>query len=269
MRNFKIVISGLGGILVLVVVIPLVRMIVTADPAVLRSAISDAEVIQSILLTLRAALWATLACILFGVPLAYALARWNFPGKTMVQGAIDLPVMIPHTAAGIALLMVYGPEFLLGRAFARLGVSFTGTIAGISLAMAFVSLPFLVNAARDGFLAIDPRLERVARTLGATPWQAFFKVSLALCWRSILSGAIMMWARGIAEFGAVIILTYHPMIAPILIWERFENYGLKYASPVAVILILLCLVVFSVLRWLASSENGDLSCSDLKMFVSG
>jgi molybdate/tungstate transport system permease protein len=254
MRNFKIVISGLGGILVLVVVIPLVRMIATADPAVLRSAISDAEVIQSILLTLRAALYATLACLLFGVPLAYALARWNFPGKTMVQGAIDLPIMIPHTAAGIALLMVYGPEFLLGKAFAAVGVSFTGTIAGISLAMAFVSLPFLVNAARDGFLAIDPRLERVARTLGATPWQAFFKVSLALCWRSILSGAIMMWARGIAEFGAVIILTYHPMIAPILIWERFENYGLKYASPVAVILILLCLVVFSVLRWLAAQK---------------
>ncbi|HEY9074013.1 MAG TPA: ABC transporter permease, partial [Desulfobaccales bacterium] len=219
MRNFKIVISGLGGILVLVVVIPLVKMIAMADPAVLRSAISDAEVIQSILLTLRAALWATLACIFFGVPLAYALARWNFPGKSLVQGAIDLPIMIPHTAAGIALLMVYGPEFFLGKAFALAGINFTGTIAGISLAMAFVSLPYLVNASRDGFLAIDPRLERVARTLGATPWQAFFKVSLALCWRSILSGAIMMWARGIAEFGAVIILTYHPMIAPILIWE--------------------------------------------------
>jgi molybdate/tungstate transport system permease protein len=255
MRNFKIVISGLGGILVLVVVIPLVRMIATADPAVLGSTIREPAVIQSILLTLRAALWATLASLLFGVPLAYALARWNFPGKTMVQGAIDLPIMIPHTAAGIALLMVYGPEFLLGRAFAAVGVSFTGTVAGISLAMAFVSLPFLVNAARDGFQAIDPRLERVARTLGASPWQAFFKVSLALCWRSILSGAIMMWARGIAEFGAVIILTYHPMVAPILIWERFENYGLKYASPVAVILILLCLVVFSGLRWLARQKT--------------
>ncbi len=255
MRNFRIVISGLGGILVLIVVIPLVRMVVTADPSILRSTLGDPEVIQSVFLSLRSALWATLSCILFGIPLAYGLARWEFPGKTIVQGIIDLPVMIPHTAAGIALLMVYGREFFLGKAFARLGISFTGTEAGISLAMAFVSLPFLVNAARDGFLAIDPRLERVARTLGASPWQAFFKVSLALCWRSILSGAILMWARGIAEFGAVIVLSYHPMVAPILIFERLENYGLKYASPVAVILILLCLIVFTGLRWLAGEKK--------------
>ncbi len=255
MRNFRIVISCLSGIMVLVVMIPLARMIVTADPAVLRSTITDPKVIDSILLTLRAALWATSVCVVFGVPLAYALARWNFWGKTVVQGIIDLPVMIPHTAAGIALLMVYGREFFLGKVFARLGVSFTGTQAGISLAMAFVSLPFLVNAARDGFLGVDPRLERVARTLGASPWQAFLKVSLALCWRSILSGAILMWARGIAEFGAVIVLTYNPMVAPVLIWERLENFGLKYASPVAVILILLCLLIFSGLRWLSGSAR--------------
>lgn len=255
MRNFRIVIFGLSGILVLIIVIPLARMVVTADPEVLRSTMGDPEVIQSVLLTLRAALWATLGCMLFGIPLAYALARWDFPAKTVIQGVIDLPVMIPHTAAGIALLMVYGSEFFLGKGFARLGISFTGTMAGISLAMAFVSLPFLVNAARDGFLAVDPRLERVARTLGASPWQAFFNVSLALCWRSILSGAIMMWARGIAEFGAVIVLAYHPMVAPVLIWERFENYGLKYASPVAVILILLCLIIFSGMRWLSRQKR--------------
>ena len=255
MRYFRIIISCLGGILVLIVVIPLARMILSADPTVLKSTISDPEVLRSIFLTLRAALWATLSCVLFGVPLAYALARWNFPGKTIVQGIIDLPVMIPHTAAGIALLMVYGRQFFLGKCFAWLGVSFMGTEAGICLAMAFVSLPFLVNAARDGFLAVDPRLERVARTLGASPWQAFFKGSLALCWRSILSGAILMWARGIAEFGAVIVLAYHPMVAPVLIWERFESYGLKYASPVAVLLILLCLIIFSGLRWLSTQSK--------------
>ena len=255
MKNFRIVISGLSGILVLIIVIPLVRMVFSADPGVLRSTINDPEVVQSILLTLRAALWATLSCILFGVPLAYALARWRFPGTSIVQGIVDLPVMIPHTAAGIALLMVYGREFFLGKTFSLVGISFTGTEFGISLAMAFVSLPFLVNAARDGFLSVDPRLERVARTLGASPWQAFFKVSLALSWRSILSGAIMMWARGIAEFGAVIVLAYHPMVSPILIWERLENYGLKYARPVAVILILLCLLIFSALRWLSRQKK--------------
>jgi molybdate/tungstate transport system permease protein len=254
-KNFKTVIWSLGTVLILMVVIPLVRMILAADPAVLRTTVADHEVMRSILLTLRCAFWATLFCSVFGIPLAYIMARWRFPGRGLLQGVIDLPVMIPHTAAGIALLMIYGPRFLMGKAFASIGVTFMGTEAGISLAMAFVSLPFLVNAARDGFVSVNPRLERVARTLGATPWQTFFKVSLPLSWRSILSGSIMMWARGISEFGAVIVLAYHPMTAPVLIWERFESYGLKYARPVAVILILLCLIIFAVLRSLAARRE--------------
>jgi len=255
MRSFKAVIWCLGTILVLIVVIPLLRMILAADPTILRNTVTEAEVMHSILLTLRCALWATLVCALFGVPLAYILARWQFPGRSLVQGVIDLPVMIPHTAAGIALLMVYGRRFFLGKAFSSVGLSFVGTEAGISLAMAFVSLPFLVNAARDGFSSIDPRLERVARTLGASPWKAFFRVSLPLSWRQILSGGIMMWARGISEFGAVIVLAYHPMTAPVLIWERFESYGLKYARPVAVVLILLCLIIFALLRGIAGKQR--------------
>ncbi|MBW1787684.1 MAG: ABC transporter permease [Deltaproteobacteria bacterium] len=255
MKNFNIVFSGLSLILVILVAIPLVSMIVTADPEIVRSTLSEREVIASILLTLRSALWATMACAFFGIPLAYLLARQRFPGKSVVQGIVDLPVMIPHTAAGIALLMVYGKNFFMGSALGKLGLTFVGTETGISLAMAYVSLPFLVNAARDGFVSVDPKLERVARTLGASPWQAFFRVSLPLAWRPILSGAIMMWARGISEFGAVVILTYHPMTAPILIWERFQAYGLKYAKPVAVILIVLCLVIFAVLRWVAEEKE--------------
>ena len=257
MKNFRLIIGALGTIVILLVAIPLVRMIVAADPALLRATISDKEVLTSVILTIRAALWATLGCTIFGIPLAYALARWPFPGRSIVQGLIDLPVMIPHTAAGIALLMVYGKAFFLGKAFSMLGISFVGTEAGISLAMAFVSFPFLVNAARDGFISVDTRLEKVARTLGASPWQAFFKISLPLAWRPILSGGIMMWARGISEFGAVIILAYHPMTAPVLIWERFEAYGLKYARPVAVLLILLCLVIFALLRGLAAKRRSD------------
>lgn len=256
MKGFNITFSALGLILVILVVVPLLRMVLGADPEIIRSTVSDREVIGSILLTLRAALWATLVCGILGIPLAYILARRNFHGKSLVQGLVDLPIMIPHTAAGIALIMVYGQKFFLGKALSHVGLSFVGTEAGISLAMAYVSLPFLVNAARDGFLAVDPKLERVARTLGASAWQAFFRVSLPLSWRAILSGSIMMWARGISEFGAVVILTYHPMIAPILIWERFQAYGLRYAKPVAAILILLCLVVFALLRWLAEPKKG-------------
>ena len=254
-KSFRFAFSGLSVILIILIAVPLLKMILGADPEVMRSTIADQEVMASIFLTLRSAFWATIACAIMGIPLAYLLARWNFPGKSLVQGLVDLPVMIPHTAAGIALLMVYGRNFFLGKTLNEIGLDFVGTETGISLAMAYVSLPFLVNAAKDGFLAVDPKLERVARTLGASPWQAFFRVSLPLAWRPILSGGIMMWARGISEFGAVIILTYHPMTAPILIWERFQAYGLKYAEPVAVLLILLCLLIFALLRWLAEPKK--------------
>ncbi|HDZ91374.1 MAG: ABC transporter permease [Deltaproteobacteria bacterium] len=254
-KGFKLAFSGLSLLLLILVSVPLLRMILSADPEALRSAVADREVMDSIFLTLRAALWATVVCTVLGIPLSYLLARWNFRGKSLVQGLVDLPVMIPHTAAGIALLMVYGRSFFLGKALEEVGLDFVGTELGISLAMAYVSLPFLVNAARDGFLAVDPKLERVARTLGASPWQSFFRVTLPLAWRPVLSGGIMMWARGISEFGAVVILTYHPMTAPILIWERFQAYGLKYAKPVAVLLILLCLLIFALLRWLAEPRK--------------
>jgi molybdate/tungstate transport system permease protein len=255
MKSFRIIFFVLGIGLLLLLTLPLINMIISSDVGVLGTTLVDRDVYTSILLTLRSALWATLAGLIFGLPLAYLLARWNFPGKSILQGLVDLPIMIPHTAMGIALLMIYGKKFLLGGIFDKLGLSFVGTEAGISLAMAYVSMPFLVNAARDGFLAVDPKLEKIARTLGASPWQVFFRITLPISRQAILSGAIMMWARGISEFGAVVILAYHPMVAPILIWERFESYGLKYARPVAVLLIIICLFVFAGLRWLAARNR--------------
>lgn len=136
------------------------------------------------------------------------------------------------------------------------------TLAGVVIAMMFVSVPFLIDSARDGFKSVDVRLEKVARTLGASPWRTFFRVSLPLAWRNILSGSIMMWARAISEFGAIIILAYHipflgghPMAAPVLVYYRFNNFGLDAARPVAVLVILISLIAFVVLRTLTTREQ--------------
>ncbi|HIP97511.1 MAG TPA: ABC transporter permease subunit, partial [Anaerolineae bacterium] len=217
----------------------------------------EEKVRDAIWLSLYTAFIATLIAFICGVPLAYVLARFQFPGKQLVEAIVDIPIVVPHTAAGIALIVVFGRRFLLGRLFERLGIRFVSAVPGIVIAMLFVSLPFLVNSAKEGFAAVDPRLEKVARTLGASPWQAFYKVSFPLAWRSILSGAIMMWARGLSEFGAVVILTYHPMVAPVLIFERFEAYGLKYSRPVAVLLILICLGTFALLRTIARQRERE------------
>ena len=247
----KLVFSLLGLAILLFIGVPLLKMVLSSTPAVLWRTLIESEVKDSILLTLYCALLATVVGTLLGVPLAYLLARHEFHGKRIVEGLLDIPVVVPHSAAGIALLFVFGRRFFLGRAFHAAGIDFVGEIAGIVIAMLFVSVPFLMNAAKDGFRSVDVRLENVARTLGASPWQTFLRISLPLSWRTILSGAGMMWARGISEFGAVLILTYHPTVSPILVYERFESFGLDHARPVAVLLVLVCLVAFIALRTVA------------------
>ncbi|HIC89431.1 MAG TPA: ABC transporter permease subunit [Anaerolineae bacterium] len=251
----------LGSLLLLFIAVPLIRTVIGVSPPLLWQTALDGEVRTAIWLTLYAAALATVLAMLAGVPLAYLLARHHFPGKQLVEGLVDLPVVVPHTAAGIALLMVFGRRGLLGPALDRLGFRFTGSVAGIVAAMLFVSLPFLVNTSKEAFAAVDPRLERIARTLGASPWEVFWRVTLPLAWQGVLAGAVMMWARGISEFGAVVILAYHPMTAPVLVYERFETYGLRYARPVAVLLILVSLLVFIVLR-LVNQRIGERATSN-------
>ncbi len=246
----------LGSLLILFIAWPLLRTIMASSPALLWQTLLDEDVRASILLTFYASLVATVLAFICGVPLAYLLARVDFPGKWLVEGVIDVPIVVPHSAAGIALLMVLGRRTFLGQVFGLFGVKFVSAVPGIVAAMLFVSLSFLVNAAREGFEAVDPRLERVARTLGAPPWRAFWRVSFPLAWRSILSGMILMWARGLSEFGAVVILAYHPMVAPVLLYERFESFGLNYSRPVAALMILICLVTFVGLR-LTARQNRE------------
>jgi molybdate/tungstate transport system permease protein len=248
--GIELIFLSLGGLILAFIAFPILKMIFASDPSILKDSLFDREVAASIALTLYAALIATAIGFALGVPLAYLLAKSRFSGKRLVEGLIDLPIVIPHSAAGIALLFVFGRNYFLGQAFESAGIRFLDSLAGIVIAMLFVSVPFLIDSAKDGFEKVDPRLEKVARTLGASPWQTFIRISFPLAWRSIMAGNIMMWARALSEFGAVIIIAYHPMIAPVLVYEKFETYGLNYARPIAVILILISMLVFVVLRLL-------------------
>jgi molybdate/tungstate transport system permease protein len=254
---FNIVFSILGGLLLLFVMLPLVSTLLGTTPEQFWLALTDPEVFHSIGLTFTAAATATGLAMMTGVPLAYLLARRKFRGKELVGALINLPIIIPHTAAGIALLLVFGRRGLLGQWFTPLGITFTDNFGGIVVGMLFVSLPFLVNMSREAFALLDDELESVALIDGASPWQAFWFVSLPQAWRGVLSGAVMMWARGISEFGAVVILAYHPKIVPVLIYERFNGFGLGAAQPVATLLILVALASFAFLRLSLIPERGD------------
>jgi len=253
-RWFDLVFAMLGGLVLLFILTPLMSIILRATPKTLWEAFTDPEVRQAITLTFIAAALATGLGVLGGVPLAYVLARRRFRGKRVVEAVINLPIVIPHTAAGVALLLVYGRSGAMGELLEPIGLTFTDTVAGIVVAMLFVSLPFLINISREAFALVDRELEQVALADGANAWQAFGLVTLPLAWRGVLSGMLMMWARGISEFGAVVILAYHPKIAPVLIFERFEGFGLAAALPAAVVLVLVALVAFSLLRMLLVRE---------------
>jgi len=250
----SLIFAVLGGVVLLFIVAPLVNMFLSSVPELAETA-KDAEVRNSIWLTLWTSMAATLIFAVAAIPFSYLLARKQFPLKGLVTAIIDLPIVIPHSAAGIALLGVISRGGFLGKAADKIGVGFVGSSAGIMAAMAFVSIPYLLNSARDGFAAVDERLEKTALSLGASPLRVFSTVSVPLAGKSIVSGLILMWARGMSEFGAVLIIAYHPMITPVLIYERFGAFGLKYARPVAVLFILVCLVFFVMLRLLAREKQ--------------
>ena len=237
-----------GGIILAFIVLPLFDMVTAPSVSMLKETLKDREVVHSIWLSIYTAASAALISFLFGTPLAYLLARTDFRGKRLVESIIDLPIVIPHPVVGIAILSVAGRNHWIGQILGDLGIRIMGSVTGIITVLIFVGLPFYINTVKDGFESISPRLEKVSRSLGASMWSTFFRVTFPLAWRSMVIGLIMCTARAISEFGAVVIVAYHPMVAPVMIYERFEAYGLKYSQPVAVWLVLVCLSLFLVLR---------------------
>jgi molybdate/tungstate transport system permease protein len=263
---FTWILMILSSVVLLFIIAPLAGMFIHTSGAQYLETIKDKEVQESVWLTLWVSFAATFFFAAGAIPLAWILARKRFHFKNVVQGIIDLPVVLPHTAAGIALLGFISRDGFFGKVAGSVGLDLVNHPAGIALAMAFVSLPFLINAARDGFAAVPERLEKAALNLGASQSKVFLTVSLPLAWRSITTGFIMMFARGMSEFGAVVIIAYHPMIAPVLIYERFSSYGLNYARPASVFFILVALMFFILLRVLSSKRKSRQTTIDAETY---
>jgi molybdate/tungstate transport system permease protein len=246
----------LAALLVLFVAGPLARLLLHSSPASLAQALGDRELLGSIWLTVVTASVATILSLLLGVPLAYILARRRFPGYRIVTGIVELPVVVPHPVAGIALLLFLGRQSALGSVLANAGLEVVNHVPGIIAGMLFVSAPIVVSTAREAFRGVDPKLERVARTLGDTGWEAFRQITLPLAGRGVLAGAVLGWARSVSEFGSIVILTYNPKVASVLIYDRFTLFGLPAAVPAAAVLLLIALLVFLLVQFLAP-ERAD------------
>jgi molybdate/tungstate transport system permease protein len=255
-RIFSVLAALLASLLLLFLAAPIVTLIGAGGGDGLARLASDAELRSSLLLTGITATVATVLGVLGGTPLAWILARRNFPGRAVLSALLDLPLLIPHPVAGIALLLLLGRESAVGGAMLSVGLRIVGSPLGIIAAMLFVSAPLFVSGAREAFAKVDPRYEGVARTLGDSPWRAFRRVTLPLAGRGLLASAVVMWARAVSEFGAIVILTYNPKVASVLSYDRFTSFGLREALPVAAVLALLALIPLTLLRTLRGDGKG-------------
>lgn len=251
---FPIVTWTLAGLLLAFILVPLLRLGVATTPAALAAEAAQPDVRAAISLTLKDATISALLAVLLGVPLAYVLARRIARGRAILQAAVDLPLAVPHTVAGIALLFVFGRNGWVGAPLEPLGITFYGTEWGIVAAMLFVSVPFAVNSVRDAIESLDPQLDHAARSLGATPWHAFRRVTLPLAARGIVTGAVLSYARSLSEFGAVVILAYFPMTAPVKVYEEYLQNGLDRSAAAALLLLLVALSTFVVVRVVAAGR---------------
>jgi molybdate/tungstate transport system permease protein len=235
-------------LLLLLLALPLAAVVMRGGATGLRQFGTDAELRGSLWLTVQTATLATLLTVLLGTPLAYLLARERMPGASVVGALLDLPLLLPHPVAGMALLLAFGRASPAGAARAQLGFAIVGSRTGIVLAMLFVAAPLYVSAAREAIARVDARYESVARTLGDSPIRAAWRVTRPLAGRGLLAAAVVMWARAVSEFGAIVILTYNPKVASVLSYDRFTGEGLDAALPVAAVLVILALVPLLVLR---------------------
>ena len=228
--------------------VPVLVLVVRGGAAGVAQLGSDPELRRSLGLTAATATMATVVTVVLGTPLAWLLARGRMPAASLVSAVLDLPLLIPHPVAGIALLLAFGRASPVGDALARAGLAIVSSPIGITLAMLFVSAPLYVSGAREAIARVDERYESVARTLGDSPFRAAWRVTRPLAGRGLMAAAVVMWARAVSEFGAVVILTYNPKVVSVLSYDRFASYGLGAALPVAAVLVILALVPLVVLR---------------------
>ncbi len=217
----------------------------------------ETEVIQSLLLTFAAGFLTVGILFLLGTPLAYLLAREEFPLKRTVESLVDLPLVLPHTVAGLMVYLLFMARGPLGAPLAGIGIFFEDAFLGIVAAMVFVSTPYYVGAVREGFHRVPLHLEHVARTLGATRFRAFLAVALPLARGHLVSGATMAWGRAVGEFAAVVMIAYFPMVISTLIYQRFSTGGLAESRSVAFIMVVVSFLLFLVVRRVAGASGRE------------
>ena len=245
--------------LLLFLLLPLLALIFYSSPAELVANLRLPQVRQALSLSLRTSTWATLAAVVLGMPVAYLLARRQFPGRVLLDNLIDLPIVLPPAVAGLSLLLVFGRRGLLGAPLNELGVRITFTELAVIIAQTFIAVSLFIRAASIGFAGVESELEDAAAIDGANPWQIFRRVTLPISRRAVLSGAAMAWARALGEFGATIIFAGNfpgrTQTMPLAIYLGFE-LNLDVAVTLSIILVAFSFVVLLLVKLVLGRGEG-------------
>nr|HDO80618.1 molybdate ABC transporter permease subunit [Candidatus Bathyarchaeota archaeon] len=216
-------------------------------------AFQDEVIVSAIRVSLVTTAISSAIGVCFGLPLAYVMARYNFPGKETLKTLIELPMVLPPTVAGISLILFLGPNTPLGSILARNGWDIIFTWRGIILAQTFVSFPFFARTAIASFEAVPESMELTARSLGASPFRAFYSVTLPMSARGLVAGWAMMWARAMGEFGATIMVSSNIpgqsyTLATAIYW-KFWAGGIYQSIAAAVVLLMVAFTVLMAVRF--------------------
>ncbi|MER5335246.1 ABC transporter permease [Micromonospora sp. NPDC049460] len=239
-------------------VLPLVGLLARTPWATLPQRLTEPGVLTALRLSLLTATLATLLCLLLGVPLAWLLARVEFPGRRLVRALVTVPLVLPPVVGGVALLLVFGRRGLLGGWLdATFGITLPFTTAGVVLAEAFVAMPFLVIAVEGALRGADRRYEEAAATLGAGRWTTFTHVTLPLVAPGLAAGAVLCWARALGEFGATITFAGNypgrTQTMPLAVYLALET-DVQAAVVLSLVLLTVSVAILAGLRdrWITS-----------------
>ncbi len=248
----RVLVAALAGIFLLFILFPLAALLLHTPPATLLSSLGQQSATSALQLSLETTAVTLLVVILFGTPTAHLLARGSFPGKRILDSVVDLPIVLPPAVAGVALLLAFGRDGLLGPILNSLGIQLAFSTPAVVMAQIFVACPFYVRAARSGFLTVDRTLEDASATLGYGGFGTFVRITVPLALPSLVGGAVLSWARALGEFGATIMFAGNLMgvtqTMPLAVYLNLENGDLDSAVSLSVVLVLVSLVVSLVVR---------------------
>jgi molybdate transport system permease protein len=233
-------------------VLPFLGLLLRAPWSELPEAVLSPQVTSALRLSLLCSLWAVSLSMLFGLPLAWLLARVEFPGRSLLRGLVTLPVVLPPVVGGVALLLALGRLGLVGRWLeSAFGITLFGSVAAVVIAETFVAMPFFVISVEAALKSMERRYEDAAQTLGASSWTVLRRVTIPLIGRAIGAGALLAWARALGEFGATITfagnLPERTQTIPLAVYIELQS-NVEGAIALSILLVAISLTVLVVLR---------------------